>query len=176
MGEPPNSVKSGPELTLRGVFEAEVVFVFRALRRLGVPERDLEDAAQDVFVVVHRKLPEFEGGTPIRSWLFGIARRVAGARRRRGYTRHEVSSGEVEHAGEQSGEHRLDARNLLERALLKLDEAKRQVFMLYELEGLSMQEVAAAVGCPLQTAYSRLHAARALVRDELAPFLERKSS
>jgi RNA polymerase sigma-70 factor, ECF subfamily len=178
VGEHPNRSRRAPGApTLREVFEAEVAFVFRALRRLGVPENDLEDAAQDVFVVVHRKLTEFEGGTPIRSWLFGIARRVAAARRRRGYARHEVSTNDIEVDGAEGNcDPEFDARALLEAALSKLDAAKREVFMLYELEGLPMQEVALAVGCPLQTAYSRLHAARALVRSELAPLLHRKSS
>jgi RNA polymerase sigma-70 factor (ECF subfamily) len=164
-------------LTLRAIFEAEAAFVFRVLRRLGVPERDLDDAAQDVFVVVHRKLPEFEPATPLRSWLFGIARRVAAARCRRGYQRHEVTTGDLElstvAAPDEQG---VDARQLLNRALFELDAAKRDVFVLYELEGLSMHEVAAAVGCPLQTAYSRLHAARALVQSKLLPPRQRKSS
>jgi len=177
VGEPPTKPADAQPLTLRSVFEDEAPFVFRALRRLGVPERDLEDAAQDVFVVVHRKLAEFDRSMPIRSWLFGIARRVAAARFRRGYQRHEVSTSDVDLASGAPGhDHGVDTRSLLDRALRELDAAKRDVFVLYELEGLSMPEIAAALECPLQTAYSRLHAARALVRSRLAPLRQRRSS
>lgn len=178
MGPPSDSQPpEAPLLTLRSVFETEAAFVFRILRRLGVPERDLDDAAQDVFMVVHRRLSEFEQGASIRSWLFGIARRVAAGRARRGYERNEVSMADVDvGAVPQNAEQRLDVGRLLGRALRELDSAKRDVFVLYELEGLSMHEVASAVGCPLQTAYSRLHAARSLVREYLAPPRRRKSS
>ncbi|HEX6273727.1 MAG TPA: sigma factor, partial [Polyangiaceae bacterium] len=75
--------------SLRAIFESEVGFVLRVLRRLGVPESDLDDAAQDVFIVVHRKLESIVPGPSLRGWLFGIAQRVAIARRRRAHARHE---------------------------------------------------------------------------------------
>ncbi|HSD87703.1 MAG TPA: sigma-70 family RNA polymerase sigma factor, partial [Kofleriaceae bacterium] len=65
------------------VYAAHFAFVWRVLRTFGVPDAALEDAAQDVFVVVHRRLPEFEGRAAITTWLFAIARRVAGAHRRK---------------------------------------------------------------------------------------------
>ncbi len=163
--------------SLREVFDTEVAFVFRVLRRLGVPERDLDDAAQDVFVVVHRRLPSFEGGLSLRAWLFGIARRVALARRRRASQRLEQLGADAgSTATTPSEEEQIAARALLERALAVLDAPKREVLFLYELEGMPMHEVAAAVGCPLQTAYSRLRAARTLVRSELEQLLHRKTS
>jgi RNA polymerase sigma-70 factor, ECF subfamily len=137
----------------------------------------LDDAAQDVFVVVHRRLPSFEGGLSLRAWLFGIARRVALTRRRRASHRAEEYGIAVEQAAQEpSKEEQVLARALLERALSVLDEPKREVLFLYELEGMPMHEVAQAVGCPLQTAYSRLRAARALLRSELDQLLHRKSS
>jgi RNA polymerase sigma-70 factor, ECF subfamily len=177
VGEPSGPSEATTRLSLREVFDTEVAFVFRVLRRLGVPERDLDDAAQDVFVVVHRRLPSFEGGLSLRAWLFGIARRVALARRRRASQRFEHLDNEAHGAATDVGnEEQIAARALLERALAVLDAPKREVLFLYELEGMPMHEVAQAVGCPLQTAYSRLRAARALVRSELEQLLQRKTS
>lgn len=154
--------------TLREVFRAEAPFVLRILRRLGVPEADLEDAAQDVFLVVHRKLDGYDARSSLRSWLFGIASRVALARRRRASARNEVPRADLDPLGSEeqatNGDGRIDARALLLHALAQLDLEKRTVFVLYELEGFTMAEVAAAVECPLQTAYSRLRTAREHVR------------
>jgi RNA polymerase sigma-70 factor (ECF subfamily) len=169
--------------SLREVFETEVGFVLRVLRRLGVAERDLDDAAQDVFVIVHRRLDSFDGQArssaelSMRAWVFGIARRVAIARRRRAHARHEEFQSQLEgQLRAPDCQAQLEARALLERALAVLDAPKREVLFLYELEGMPMHEVAAAVDCPIQTAYSRLHAARALVRAELEQLLRRKTS
>jgi RNA polymerase sigma-70 factor, ECF subfamily len=167
----PRANEVPPLPSLREVFRSDAGFVLRVLRRLGVPESDLEDAGQDVFVVVHRKLSSFDGRSSLRAWLFGIASRVALARRRRAYVRHEQSRADLDpiiDGAEQSDQStRLDARVLLIRALDKLDDDKRAAFVLYELEGFSMPEVSAAVGCPLQTAYSRVSVARATVKADV---------
>src|SRR3954470_17891811 len=78
----------------RRIYESEVAYVWSSLRRLGAPERDLEDLAHDLFVVVHRKLPEYDRTRPIRPWLFGIPLRI-GARARRAPSRPEP--GETSH-------------------------------------------------------------------------------
>src|SRR5215207_8141138 len=65
------------------IYQAHVGFVWRVLRTMGVPETALEDAVQDVFVVVHRRLPEWQARAAITTWLFAIARRVASSSRRR---------------------------------------------------------------------------------------------
>jgi RNA polymerase sigma-70 factor, ECF subfamily len=167
----PRPTEGAPLPTLREVFRAEGAFVLRVLRRLGVPESDLEDAGQDVFLIVHRKLGSFDGRSSLRAWLFGIASRVALARRRRAYVRHEQSRPDldpvVDGAGQTDESTRLDARTLLIRALDKLDDDKRAAFVLYELEGFSMPEVSVAVGCPLQTAYSRVRVARQTVKADM---------
>lgn len=117
-------------------------------------------------MVVHRKLGEYEGRSQMRTWLYGIAVRVAAAQRRRAHARHEVLTEEPvapEIAAASTPEGAVAEREalvLLDRALDALDDDKRAVFVLYEVEGLEMPEVAEAVGCPVQTAYSRLHAAR----------------
>lgn len=149
------------------VYREHAAFVWRSLRRLGVREADAEDVAQDVFLVVHKKLAEFRGER-MKSWIFAIAVRVAADYRKRAYVRNEIteppaiepSTGETQTAT-------LDRERaivLLESVLAALDDDKRAVFIAYELEGLPMAEIAASLDCPLQTAYSRLHAAREQIR------------
>jgi RNA polymerase sigma-70 factor (ECF subfamily) len=152
------------------VFREHAPFVWRALRRLGVSEADADDVCQEVFVVVHRKLPEFEGRSSLRTWIYGICVRTASSHRR--LARHrEVATEELPETPTTDGPHEQLARNqalrALDRALGELDEDKRVVFVLYEIEELTMAEVVEVVGCPLQTAYSRLHAARDRVQKAL---------
>lgn len=154
------------------VFREHAPLAWRALRRLGVREADIEDLCQDVFVVVHRKLPEFEGRAKLSTWIYGICVRVAADHRKRAHLRHESSSDAVPE-GRQSAPQLNDvaqhqARALLDAVLAELDDDKRAVFVLYEIEELPMAEVAVAVGAPLQTAYSRLHAARKFVTEAIA--------
>lgn len=153
--------------SLREIFDAHAAFVWRSLRHLGVREADLEDLCQEVFVTVHRKLDGFEGRSSIRTWLYGICVRTASDHRRRAYVRRERPASEpppsvVEPAQIQALE-RAENRRVLGALLDELDDDKRAVFVLYEIEELTMKEIAAIVGCPLQTAYSRLHAARKIV-------------
>lgn len=137
----------------------------RALRYLGVPPSDLEDCCQEVFLVVLRRLDEFEGRAQLRTWIHRICWRVAQTQRRKNRKRRE------RFAEESAGDHvsdpkadplraRFDARELLLPALDRLDDDKRAVFVLYEIEGMTMPEIATVLECPLQTAYSRLYAAR----------------
>jgi RNA polymerase sigma-70 factor (ECF subfamily) len=145
---------------------------------MGVREADLDDVSQEVFLVVHRKLAEFEGRSTVRTWLYGICMRVAKDHKNRAHVRREspVSEPPIEIQGPQQEEAiaRAESRFLLQRLLEELDDAKREVFVLYEIEGLGMNEIAEAVGCPLQTAYSRLHAARKIVA-EAAKRVQRRS-
>jgi RNA polymerase sigma-70 factor (ECF subfamily) len=160
------------------VFRDHAAFVWRALRRLGVREADVEDVAQEVFVVVHRKLGEFEGRSSMRTWLYGICVRTASDYRKRARIRHEVTTDEppeqTASAPQVEDVARRQARALLDRILAELDEDKRAVFVLYEIEQVTMAEVAEAVGCPLQTAYSRLHAARRDVEAAVARIHQQK--
>lgn len=154
-------------LKTREVFKTEAGFVLRMVRRLGIPPGDAEDVAQEVFLVVHRQLGSLRDPDRLRSWLFGIVRRTVANHRRRAYMRHEQLTAEIEQhetASEppQPGELSRD-RALLEHALEKLDPPKREVFVLFELEGIAMRDVAEMTGCPLFTAYSRLYAARRIV-------------
>jgi len=146
------------------VFEQHAPYVWRVLRHLGVASSEVEDLCQEVFVVVHRKLPTFEGRSSLRTWLYSICLRTASDHRRRAHVRHEkVTDRLPERSGsapQQREIERRQARALLESALSELSIDKREVFVLYEVEQLPMSEIAEAIGCPLQTAYSRLHAAR----------------
>jgi RNA polymerase sigma-70 factor (ECF subfamily) len=141
--------------------------LWRTLRHLGVAPSDVEDVCQDVFVTVHRKLDGFEGRSSLRTWLYGICLRVAWDYRRRAHIRREMPVAEPPHRvaepAQEQGLEQQDTQRLLQVLLERLDEDKRAVFVLYELEELPMKEVAEALGCPLQTAYSRLHAARRIV-------------
>jgi RNA polymerase sigma-70 factor, ECF subfamily len=155
---------------LRQLFEEHAPFVCRSLRRLGVPEADLDDALQEVFLVVHRRIADYEDRGRLRAWLYTICAHVVRAERRRHRRRRETLTPDPPEAvsgldPQRSAE---DAQSLAlgKRVLAQLKPELRDVFVLYELEELPMREVAEALGCPLQTAYSRLHAARARVLEE----------
>lgn len=162
---------AAPDLTTRQIFETHAAFVVRLVRRLGVRPNDVEDVAQDVFVIVHRRRADLQTGVQVRSWLFGISRRVVANYRRQIQRRQELPSPQLDAlpvAGDQID--RLESardRARLEIALTRLDDDKREVFVLFELEGIDMRDVADMVGCPLNTAYSRLYAARQIVKQVL---------
>jgi len=159
------------------VFHDHAPFAWRVLRRLGVAEADVDDVCQDVFMTVHRKLAEFEERSSVRTWVYGICVRVAADHRKRTRRRREVAAAEVREPAIDAPQERSaalrEACELLDCILDGIDDKKREVFVLYEIEELSMAEVALAVGCPLQTAYSRLHAARREV-ESMAQRLESK--
>jgi len=164
--------KPGASPTFEAVFHDNVTFVWRALRRFGVREADLPDVCQEVFLVVYRKLPRFQGRSQVRTWLYGICIRSMSEYRRRSRRHREEAWGDdlSELCTPPAQEQELERRRALERldaALDKLDDKKRVVFVLHAIEEIPMTEVAAAVGCPLQTAYSRLHAAWKIIEAEV---------
>lgn len=151
-----------PELT--EVFDAHAAYVGRTLRCLGVRDREVADAIQEVFLVVHRRLPELRKPSALRSWLYAICVRKAMALRRRAARRREDSMPEVPEAVDGRTPHdeliRTRALAAAIEILEDLDDDKRAVFVLYEVEQLPMREIADALEVPLQTAFSRLYAAR----------------
>jgi RNA polymerase sigma-70 factor (ECF subfamily) len=151
-------------LPFKEAYRRHAPLVWRVLRRLGVPPADMEDVVQEVFTVVYRKLPGFAGRSTLRTWICGIAVRRALDYRRRGHVRREVPTEvpaeQAADAPQLAAVERREARACLDQLISSLDEEKRAVFVLYEIEELTMAEVADAVGCPLQTAYTRLHTAR----------------
>jgi RNA polymerase sigma-70 factor (ECF subfamily) len=150
------------DLDLGRIIQQHGERVRRVLRRRGVQERDLPDAEQEVFLVVHRKLAAFEGRASLSTWLHRIATNIASEHRRRAHRRYETA----EHAAEPAGsdlQSQLEAREALARAqaaLAALSVEQREAFVLHELAGLSMHEVAAELHVPLKTAFSRFYAAR----------------
>lgn len=166
---PAQAALAPPPATLDEVFRTEGAFVLRTVRRLGASSGDAEDLAQQVFLVLHRRPELLASAASPRALLFGIVRRVLSDHRRRARPTQTVEAGvlSVDAAQERSVSRR-EARAMLERALDTLGAEQREVFVLYELEAMPMREVAALVEVPLQTAYSRLHAARDAVRSALA--------
>ena len=159
-------VPAATRLTVADVFRDHGSFVFRLLRRLGIHDAELDDLTQEVFVIVHRYLDRYEDRGQMRAWLYRICVREASRHRR---SKRPMSTVDVDTLTLESGqnpEQQLaahQARADFERLLTVLDEDRRNVFVLYEVEELPMEEVAAAVGCPVATAYSRLRSARKLV-------------
>ena len=149
------------------IFEENAPFVLRVLRHLGVADRDLQDQSQEAFVAIFRGLDGFAGRSSLRTWIYGICLRVASNYRRRAYIRSERPVAEPpERADPSDPVAERQEWSRLSALLDRLDADKREVFVLYELEELSMKEVAEACDCPLQTAYSRLHAARRRLLEE----------
>lgn len=146
------------------VFRQEFRYVWNALRRLGVHERDLEDVTHEVFVRVHDQLPLFDPARALRPWLFGIALGIATNYRR--LARHRVDlMAEVPEPSEPSGaaEEALLQRErveLVHAALQRVPLEQRAVLVLHELDGCTIPDVATTLGLTLNTAYSRLRLGR----------------
>ncbi|MBL0196096.1 MAG: sigma-70 family RNA polymerase sigma factor [Myxococcales bacterium] len=148
------------------IFRQHGPMVWRLLRRLGVPDADLDDLTQDVFIAVHRGLGTYEERNQLRAWIYKICVREVSRYRRAAPPRSAPLDGvdaPSEAASPEAAMERSQARADFDRLLGALDEPRRAVFVLYEIEELTMADVAAAVGCPVQTAYSRLHSARELI-------------
>jgi RNA polymerase sigma-70 factor (ECF subfamily) len=149
-------------IALADLYRDNFDFVWRTLGQFGVTAAGLEDAAHDVFLVVHRRLVDFdENKGSMRAWLYGIARKVAD-KYRRGQARAHVES-----APEQSPPTAPDrqvelsqAASLVQEFLDGVDAERREVFVMTEVEGMSAPEIAAALNLKLNTVYSRLRRAR----------------
>lgn len=157
------------------LYTAELPFVWTVLRRLGVPQDQVEDAAHDVFVVVHRQLDDFEGRSSERTWLYAIARRIAWRHRRslRRRARRHAALATLASARAEPEQHeglrRREATALLHAFLESLDRPKREAFVLGELERLPRVSLGRALGVSPGTAYSRLRAARADFDEAFGP-------
>lgn len=150
---------------LASIYANNLEYVWRLLRRLGVHERDLEDMTHEVFVVVHRKLPTFDRSREVRPWVAGIAVRVASDYRRSARLRRvKVGTDGLESAAATRGPHaELESsrkRQLVNDALDRLSDDAREVFVMHELEGYTVPEIASILGVPKNTLYTRLRAAR----------------
>ena len=147
-----------------GIYREHFAYVWRTLRRLGVAPADLEDVTHEVFVVVHRRLADFDGQRPIKPWLFGIAYRLASEDRRRARRRYELASPSLDPPAfvprADDLIERDERRRLVLECLQCLSIEQRAALILLDIDGEAAAEVASAMNVPLPTVYSRLRAAR----------------
>jgi RNA polymerase sigma-70 factor (ECF subfamily) len=159
-----------PMLEFEQIYDQNVDFVWRSARRVGVSEDALDDIVQQVFMVVHRRLEEFEGRSSLKTWVFSILLRVVKDHRRslRRKSPHQLEKQEpievdtVADPGSDPFEalSRAEAAAVIEELLDCLEEDKRVVFVLAELEQMTAPEIAEAPGLEPKVVYSRLRAAR----------------
>lgn len=146
------------------LYAQELSWVWNSLRRLGVPVPDLDDLTQEVFVTAWQRLGSYDESRPLRPWLFGIAFRVAAARRNRAHVSREVSGVAVEAKDERPSPEddaaAAKTRAMVLKALEGLRIERKAIFILHDLEGLPVPEAAEVLEVPLNTAYTRLRAAR----------------
>jgi RNA polymerase sigma-70 factor, ECF subfamily len=159
----PQQVARRPDF--QGVYRDELGYVWNTLRRLGVFEKDLPDATHDVFVVVHRKLADYDPARPLRPWLFGIAYRVALDVKRKAHVTREAQLPNLDAADERAvpADERVaqaEAKALVKQGLDALDTDRRAVLVLHDLEGHAIPLCAELLGVPVNTLYSRLRLAR----------------
>ncbi|MET0284765.1 MAG: sigma-70 family RNA polymerase sigma factor [Polyangiales bacterium] len=157
-------VAATPTPVFADVYEQHFEFVWRSARRLGVPEASLDDVVQDVFVTVYRRLPDFEGRSQVKTWVFGILRNTVNDLRRsqRRKPTEALTAEPIDHSanGPQEAFAREQGARLLHAVLTELEDDLRDVFVLSELEQMSAPEVATALSVNVNTVYSRLRAAR----------------
>lgn len=173
-GLPPQPSQA-PALDFLAVYEELFPFVWRVARRRGIPDAMLDDICQDVFVIVHRRLAEFEGRSSVKSWVYGILNNVVlmhhrTTRRAPGRTEFDpellVDAG-PDPADAASG---AQAAKIAQAMLASLSDDQRAIFILVELEGMTVPEAAEAEQLNLNTAYARLRAARAAFSAAVARF------
>lgn len=148
---------------LETIYREHFDFVWRSLSRLGMSKAAAEDAAQDVFLVVRRRLADFDVRRAMRPWLFGIARRVASEHRRssgRAERRLELLPPPPADPGPEDRVSAVEAGELVRRFLADLDDETRMIFVLSDLEGMSGTDISQALGINRNTVYSRLRKTR----------------
>lgn len=169
-GPPATPTRTQLAPSFRALFLEHASYVASSLRRLGIRERDLEDLTHDVFLAVYRRFKDYDPQRPIKPWLFGFAVRIAlGHKRRKSYSR-EVATADVEAAaaGMPGGSAPAadeevaarQSRSLVLAALGAVSEERRPVFILHDIDGVPMPDIASSLGIPLNTGYSRLRLAR----------------
>ena len=163
------------------LYDTYFPYIWRAVLRLGVPFALVDDVVQEVFLVAHRKLNEFEGRSTVKTWLYAIALRIARVHRVRSSRWSEAGSLDEEEvqapdtARPDERAQRAEAARLVSAVLDHLEDGQREVFVLAELEQLSAPEIAEALGLKLNTVYSRLRLARAAFAEAAARYRARDS-
>lgn len=151
-------------MTFEEIYACHYDSIWRTLRRLGVSERDAADACQRVFLIALRRLHDFEGRSSVKTWLYGIALRVASEIRRSGPMRHELLIAEQPEATTEPEQvDTIEQRQriaLLDRVLEQLPSEQRTALVLYELEELTAEEIARLTRASVGTVRSRIRLAR----------------
>jgi RNA polymerase sigma-70 factor (ECF subfamily) len=153
------------DMDFEGLYRAHFACVWRALRRFGVSERDAQDLTQETFITACRRANEFEGRSSIKTWLIGIAYRLAANHRRNGAARREILDDDAVEASrcgldfERQFQQREELRQL-EKILSELPLKLRDVFTMFEIDGLTGEEIATVLDVPLGTVRSRMRLAR----------------
>lgn len=158
------------------VYRDYFALVWRSAKRLGVRDAFLDDVVQEVFVIVHRRLDAFEGRSSLKTWLFGITLRVARDHRRSAARkRAEAQAGAVDPdtlraptPGPGDALEKTEAVRILHEILDELDDDRRDVFVMAELEQIAMPDIAATLGLNVNTAHARLRAARQAFEEAVA--------
>jgi RNA polymerase sigma-70 factor, ECF subfamily len=156
--------RRGDGAAWRGLYDRYAPIVHRFLSAFGVPAEDREDACQEVFVAVYRSLARFRGEARLSTWIYRIAARHAGRIARRRRVRGLLSTllvREPPPPPTPDPSERSERLQILDEMISKLSPKKRLVLVLFEIEGVPIEEVAKIAGCPENTAWSRLHYARA---------------
>jgi RNA polymerase sigma-70 factor (ECF subfamily) len=146
------------------LYEGYFHHVTRWVRAFGCPPADIDDVAQETFLVARRRLADFDGRNAA-GWLYRIAQHVTRAQRRRAWLRRKLSreaSDNVTDVGQSpiAALEQREARRLMQKILAQLTERRRTTFFLFEIEGYSGEEIAALEGVSVNTVYTRLHYAR----------------
>jgi RNA polymerase sigma-70 factor (ECF subfamily) len=144
----------------RQIYDAEIGFVCNFLRRLGVLASDVEDVAQEVFASVHAKLDAYDASRPLRPWIAGFAVHCAAGYRRKARNRDVPTETLEQQATVGSGIAKREAHETVMHGLGTLDDGQREVLVLHDLYGHSMEETAGILAIPVNTGYSRLRVAR----------------
>lgn len=156
------------------VYREHHTFVWRCVRRLGVPDAEVDDLVQEVFVVVHSKLDEFAGASKITTWLFGVAFRVVSHHRRSAQARARREAQVEPGRPPTQPDRRLSreqAVDILDELLDRLDDDQRSVFVMAEAVKMSAPEIAELTRVKLNTVYSRLRLARRAFDESLQAWL-----
>lgn len=169
----PSLVVARDALAFDDVYRAHFPFVWRSARRLGVADAALDDVVQEVFVVVHRRLQDFEGRSTLKTWLFGITLRIARDHRRSARRRDpgppvDPDTLRASGGGPSESAEKAEAVRTLHVLLDELDDERREVFVMAELEQMAMPEIAEALAVNVNTAYARLRVARQEFEQALA--------
>ena len=164
-------VVPNPRQHLATLYREHVDFVVQVVRQSGIGARDVEDVVHDVFLVVHRRIDEYDTRRPVRPWLYGIARNIVLDHKRRAWRKQRRQLRGLPMSAPEDPELHLQrsrAVGWVQQFMASLAEESRLVFALSEIEGMTAPEISRDLGIKLNTVYSRLRRARKRFRTAVA--------